>query len=359
MKQKTANKKIVIVARQAGSARAFVTLIKKMKVEGWFVIVLAFEHAKKVFDDENINSILIDSFNKAVPVLNIHYDARVLLSGTSEYAFEDSLFWDWSRTNEIPSIAFVDSWVNYWQRFTSDGIEKKKFNLTPDKIAVIDKLMQSRMIEFGCDKEKLIITGNPAFEVLSGYRTKNESEIFHLYSDYILFIGEPFNKDFYKGTEKDILGYTEAEVLSFVLDAVVYLNQTYGKAFRLVYKPHPRGMCSEDVKTILKKKNISIADNSLYSYDLVACSKAVVGMTSMLLYEAMIMGRVVISYSPDEKVRSDIINQQNGIVVVRNIIDLVNKLSLVVKPEGDIIKRPLILNSRNLDLKSVLNKYIK
>lgn len=359
MTPKTSNKKIIIIARQAGAARAFVSLIGQLKAENWDIVALVFENARNVFESENLECKLIKSFNNALPILNVHFNAVILLSGTSENADEDSLFWVWAKTHKITSIAFVDSWVHYWQRFTSNGNEKSKFDLVPDKIAVIDNLMHKKMKKFGCNKGRLVITGNPAFDKLIGYKTQNEFEIQNQFGEYYLFVGEPFNEVVYGGKEREILGYTENEVLSIVLDSIEILRQKSGHKFQLVYKPHPRGINSKEVMALLKDKNIKIANTTFSPYDLCVCSNAVVGMTSILLYEAMLMGCKVISLRLGKKIENDIIDHQKRIIMAMNKSDLLHKLEHLLKQKKDIHTKSYNCYNNSLNFKDVLNKYIK
>jgi hypothetical protein len=312
MKQKKNKKTIVVVARQAGTANAFLPLFDEFRKSNFNVKTFAFTHAHKIFASNKIEATLIERFDNSL--LSNVSEPSFLLTGTSEYADEDNFFWQWAKNKGIPSLAFVDSWVSYWQRFTPNEMVQNKFSYTPDIIAVIDQFMYDRMVENGCDEKLLIITGNPAIDELQHYVPKEQENIVRKYGKgYFLFIGEPFNKRVFGGNERDVLGYTEAEVLELTADALGMLEK---QNFKFVYRPHPRG-CSDGISSIIDNhSNIIIDTGEFNSRDLVACAKAVIGMTSILLYEASVMGMPAISIQPNKKLSSDLIDYCCEIPVV-------------------------------------------
>jgi len=235
MRQQKESKSIVVVARQAGSANAFVPLFREFQESNIRVHTFAFTHAHKIFATSKIDATLIERFDPTL--FGDLSDPSFLLTGTSEYADEDNCFWQWAKSRGIPSLAFVDSWVSYWQRFTPGGVGQKRFSITPDLIGLIDRFMYDRMVECGCDEKLLIVTGNPAFDCLRQYVPIEHKDIIATYGeDYVLFIGEPFNNRLLGENEKDVLGYTEAEVLRVTANAIELME---GEKLKLVVRPHP------------------------------------------------------------------------------------------------------------------------
>ena len=334
MRQQEESKSIVVVARQAGSANAFIPLFREFWKSNIQVHTFAFTHVHKLFSNNKIDAILIEEFDASL--FNSIPRPSLLLTGTSEYADEDARFWQWAKSRGIPSLAFVDSWVSYWQRFTPSGALEKKFSLRPDLIAVIDQFMYDRMVGSGCDEKLLIITGNPAFDCLPQYVPREKKDVVDIYGeDYVLFIGEPFNKRLLGGEEKDVLGYTEAEVLKVAADA---LQMMEGEKYKLVFRPHPRGGCTGDVQAMIDGHSNIVVDAGIFnSRDLVACAKAVVGMTSMLLYEASLMGVPAISIQPNKKLSSDLIDCCSKIPVETSsrIDDVVMSLRKILSAKSE------------------------
>jgi len=313
MRQQKDSKSIVVVARQAGSANAFVPLLKQFREGNFRVHTFAFVHAYGIFTKNKIDAALIEEFDTSL--FSDISEPSILLTGTSECADEDHRFWQWAKSRGIPSLAFVDSWVSYWQRFTPSGVAQQRFSLMPNLIGVIDRFMYDRLVDNGCDEKLLIITGNPAFDCLRQYVPREQEDIVGTYGeDYVLFIGEPFNNKSLGENEKEVLGYTEAEVLRMTANAMQMIE---GEKLKLVVRPHPRGGCTGEIKSIIDShSNIVVDAGRFNSRDLVACGKAVVGMTSMLLYEASLMGVPAISIRPNTKLISDVIDCCSNIPVV-------------------------------------------
>ncbi|MGO9952142.1 MAG: hypothetical protein ACLPN1_08010 [Dissulfurispiraceae bacterium] len=312
MKQQKKNKTIIVVARQAGTANAFIPLLEEIHERDFNVKTFAFAHAHKLFAENKISSTLIERFDNST--LSDVNEPSLLLTGTSEFSDEDNLFWQWARSKKIPSMAFVDSWVSYWQRFTPAENALNRFLYTPDFIAVLDQFMYDRMVQNGCDKKLLVITGSPAFDDLRDYVPKEKENIIRKHGDnYFLFIGEPFNSVTFGGSEKDTRGYTEMEVLALTAEVLKYIGQ---QQFKLVFRPHPRGGHSDDVHSLINRSSNIVLETGFTSRDLVACAKTVVGMTSMLLFEASVMGIPAISIQPNKKKSSDVIDYCSNIPVV-------------------------------------------
>lgn len=302
----------MIVARQAGSANAFSPLIEEFGKSGLAVRTYAFMHAHRVFASQGIESVMIDRFEDFI-AMGITAPS-FLLTGTSECVAQDNLFWEWARDMGVPSLAFVDSWVSYWQRFSDTGKGQERFNCTPGLIGVIDRFMYDRMVENGCREDLLVITGNPAFDRLHGYVSVHGESIRAAYGEhFVLFIGEPYNRGLFGEDEKAVRGYTEAEVLELAAKA---LHEIRGDSGVLVYRPHPRG-CSEEITTIITKRRDIIMDACDFdTRDMVSCARGVVGMTSMPLFEASVMGVPAISIQPNKKMSFDIIDHCSEIPVV-------------------------------------------
>jgi len=305
MRERAANSSIIVVARQAASASAFLPLFEKLRQRDFHVCAFAFTHAHRVFSSHQVDAILVQGFDRVL--FDGIDEPSLLLTGTSEYADEDHRFWEWARSAGIPSLAFVDSWVAYSERFTPARERHRRCSLTPDRIAVTDRLMYDRMIESGCDERLLVITGNPAFDVLRGYVARERDAIVRSYGEnYVLFVGEPFNAAVYGGTEKEVLGYTEAETLSLVANT---LQAMQGETLKLVFRPHPRSADADGIRSVVGSRSNIVMDTGKFdARDLAACSRAVVGMTSLLLRESWVMGVPTLSVRPNAKLPSDVIS---------------------------------------------------
>ena len=96
----------------------------------------------------------------------------------------------------IPTLSIVDFWSNYTERFDT----------LPDKIAIIDEQMRQEMLAEGFPDDKLVITGQPAFDCLAEKRKRfDESDSWkhplryaarrsyglHPYEKLVIFMSQP------------------------------------------------------------------------------------------------------------------------------------------------------------------------
>ena len=162
-----------IVIRQVGTAHSFIPLYQslckkglKNKIE---ILCLTTHEAHLLLKQKKIPYTPVSSFKDAQKYLN--KGIRLLFTGSSDFFKDDHLFWDWAKKNQIPSWAYVEQWIGFALRFTSSKNSKNKFNCTPDKVLVIDSLAQKEIIQEGLDPKKIMIAGNPAFDIFTEIKT--------------------------------------------------------------------------------------------------------------------------------------------------------------------------------------------
>jgi len=317
---------VIIIGRQSGTANAFAPVINALREQGINLATLAFSHAYDAWKRNGINAVKIESYEDAVIILDSILDPCFMLTGTSHFAREDSYFWDWAHRRVLPNLAFVDHWVSYWQRFSTGLPGSARFDVLPERIAVIDELAATRMIEAGCPPHLILITGHPAFDILPclqgitdhGLRAKLiPSNCSYL----ILFVSEPHSR-MYASQVRSTLSYTERDALTLTLTALERIGEESQERFCLVVKPHPleepdRINCVLKAHKTLRYVTSLIADGPRDA--LVEASDVIVGGTSMLLYEASLMGRPVISVQPNRIKESDLVDYHNGIELATNM----------------------------------------
>jgi hypothetical protein len=313
---------VIVVARQAATAQAFLPLIRDLDQRGTPRAVLAFDVAHRLLDGELAGCQRVESFDQARPLLEAAGRPGVVLTGTSEHARDDASFWDWARTLEVPSVAFVDSWVAYSQRFSSTP-GRDLFDLLPDHIAVADDVIRQRLVEQGCDGGRIVVTGNPRWRDLVTHAVEGPARIpaaiaSEAGEDYVLFAGEPFNAALWPDNELRTYGYTELAVLRRVGDALNRVGAARATRITLVIKPHPRfpDRPYADLVGAGAWAHVRLVVSHQPAPALVAHARAVVGMTSLLLFEAAVIGTPVLSVQPDRLRGSDITDGRAGIDVI-------------------------------------------
>jgi len=188
-----------------------------------------------------------------------------------------------ARGAGVPSVALVDFWARYEERLSYPA--PTGFAALPDRVLAIDEWMRRDLVAAGVDEARVVVTGSPAFDaILAGPRWAPPPE------PRVLFLSQPMAALFGDDPRApSYLGYTERSVLAALASIVAELDA------ELVVRPHPR----EDEATLrafamgLPCRVAWDASGSLR--DAVARARAVVGMTTMALVEAALMGAPALS----------------------------------------------------------------
>ena len=256
-----------------------------------------------------------------------------------------------ARSKSIPVIHVLDHWANYIQRLQVDGLPP----LFPDIYAVMDQNAYVGASEAGIPPSILRITGQPAFSALlddpirlseGAGGVKKEVRNLHVHKKKIFFVSEPIASD--QGSSPsspDYRGYTENTVLTLLCHCL----QSYASAVRLFALPHPREN-PEDLTSVLKKEGGALewgilippaGRQGIYSAD------GVIGMASVLLYEAWLIGKPVISLQPGLRIKDlAFMNNREGCYFLDNGDNLTHTLGKFLvdierqpregQPRGDI-----------------------
>ena len=277
----------VIVARDPGAASALAPVARR-----WPSAVIGLDAARPVFERAGIP--LVGPSADREPGVAEEWlrrlQPRVLVTGTSRLDLVplDAQWWDAARSIGVPSVAVLDHWIGYWQKFTRHN----RFDTVPDAIAVMDSYARDRLVELGCRGPRLVVTGQPALDTL----TKEELPGCRAARDHwglsddawvVLFVSEPIAAD--HGAR---LGYDETDALSLLLEALD------GLPAELVVKPHPREQPDRLAEVLRRFGRPARVETRLDGRSAAAGADSVAGMTSVLLLEAALAGRPVLSIQP-------------------------------------------------------------
>lgn len=235
--------------------------------------------------------------------------ASAMLTSAASFPEEDmseKYAWKWATLAGIPTIAVLDQWHNYRERFSGpNGTQMCEY--LPDMICAMDESARQGMIREGIPAERIRVTGHPKLACLRAARGINRSkEIKNVRKglgitdnqSLILFVSEPFSSGF--GYE---VGFTEVSILKELLLYFYERHTTMRKSdnIRLVIKLHPKN--SPDVFRQIEKgydavwktiRPVTTAhDVSVES--LLLASDVVIGMASIMLMESIALGRPTVS----------------------------------------------------------------
>jgi hypothetical protein len=299
--------KIIFAAQDPGGFNAILPVIKeltKSKWKGAFILKLFLadesrDIAKKnniKYSDGNFLKIkeLIHAFEKEKPDL--------LFVSTSWGQSIDKKMIKIAKSRGVKTVSFMDFWANYKSRF-SDFNGNNLAYLT-DYILLIDKIMEKEMVEEGFDKNKLIVTGGPSFDNFSELIKKKQKE------DVISFLCQPISELYKKF--KAYPGYDEVEVFKDLMEAFESLKLK----IPIIIKFHPKTKKLKKFDKLIKKSKLKILiEKKLSVENLIKKSKIVVGMFTIALFQASIMGKKVLSYQPNLKGRDILVSNRLGLSI--------------------------------------------
>lgn len=228
-----------------------------------------------------------------------------LVTGTSANDFTERNLWKQAEALGIPSMAILDSWVNYGVRFSKFGLDELhlfvgKCDYTPRFVCVPDDLAKEDAIIDGIPEEIIISYGNPHFEKMAA-KARNTAGI----SDgkTILFASQPFADVYYKGSQEI--------VLQDLVTTVGEYNDAHND-LKLMIRKHPKEPAEKFTRYLGKHV---FMDTNTDVYDSVREAEILVSVNSMVLIEALFLSKKIISYQPKTKNgKDDFILTKNGTI---------------------------------------------
>ncbi len=292
---------IVAVAGDPGGGAALAPVLERLREEEFLVQPLAYRQALTTWEQRGLRPERLPEAAEEEEAVRRLRETTLLLTATSLNGI------DWEKTFTatagrlgIPSVAVLDFWSNYRPRFADgDG------NLTclPDRIAVMDEQARREMSAEGFPPERLVVTGQPAFEELEAFRARahehRQAARAALGVDdtqrVVLFASQPLAALFGEDRSNPLYpGYTEHEVRLALRAALEDVND--GRLL-LVIRPHPREN-AEELREASSARVRVVVDGSGDRRAAVLGADLVVGMSSVLLVEACLLGRPVVSLQP-------------------------------------------------------------
>ncbi|MGE4065082.1 MAG: hypothetical protein AB7E79_17085 [Rhodospirillaceae bacterium] len=253
---------------------------------------------------------------------------RAVLVGTSENSGSLGLaLIDAARHAGIPVAGAVDALGNAAGRFR--GVSEQPLSHAPDLILVADRATAHAFIDLGQPEQSVVVCGHPQHDAVrerakllaaEGKAAVRRRIFAHADGSrpVLLFASEVstgigsqvFARDAdYSLTGSGTFGLRTEIIIEEFLGAV----RTLATKPYLVLRMHPKNTREELAPFLADFDDISAGGPGL---DTVFAADAVVGMTSMLLVEAMLIGRPVLSILPREEERNLLSELQTGEIPV-------------------------------------------
>ena len=302
---------ILVVCGDAGGAAAVAPVLRILKDERKMrVFPMAYAQAPQAWAGIGIGfETLPEKAGRdfAVDVVN-RLRPGAVLTGTSVNDQEwEKVFIAAAREGRIPSMAILDFWSNYRARFSD---RRDQLVYLPDRIAVMDDRAREEMTAAGFPAERLIVTGQPAFDGVAECRSKFDGAIRRqVRTDLsvgdgerlVVFLSQPLAA-FHGGEARarDILGFTERDVFRLVARSLGSISGRKGVPLALVFRPHPRER-AEDMPVLRDPGVRLIGGYAGDVRDLLMSSDLVIGMNTALLLESCYLGCFTVSVQPGLK----------------------------------------------------------
>jgi hypothetical protein len=271
---------ICLVSHDAGGAEILSSYVRQQKPDCRFVLA---GPAVKIFE-RKLGPLQLSPLEIALA------DSDSLLCGTS---WQSDIEWRaiaLARDRGMPSVAFLDHWLNYRERFMRDG----EVHL-PDEIWVGDGLARERaeVLFPGC---AIRLVDNPYFADL-------RNELASLKRGpapadgglRILYVCEPLREHalLEHGNERH-WGYVEEDALRYFLSHLDVLGAPVGQ---IVLRPHPSEK-PDKYDWALREFALPIVRGGRSLFEEVVDADVVVGCESMAMVIGLLGGRRVLSSVP-------------------------------------------------------------
>lgn len=227
----------------------------------------------------------------------------------------------------INSVVILDFWKNYKRRwlYATYEIEAAK-----ERICVIDELMKEEMIDDGFPKENLVVTGHPYLDKIFA-RDKISFMKNELQKNSFLFLSQPLNS----------IGVKNYKVHPFqiLLNALKRFSEKKNTKILLTIKLHPSEHSSSELSSLIEEYNgnqlnVRFSEANANLENLIRCSEAVIGYSTIAMFEARALGKRTISL--------------NAVAVTASLIQAMRATGIeIVKVDVDSIYNCLISKNNN------------
>lgn len=290
---------ILIFVEDPGAANMVLDLPAKLADRGCQATLLAANYAIEYLSARNLIFHNVTNDVQVGFLLN-HFMPKLLSVGTSENPDGIGLaLIDEARLRNIPVVAIVDMACNAERRFRGRG--NLALTHLPDRLIVSDITTQDAFIALGFPAKNIAMLGHPQYD--KAWRRRYEFEREGLRAPHAIprwvFVAEGFDhlnhEASYRTSGYTLMGRGDTDwrtgiVLEEILDGVAMLQPRP----HIVVRLHPKSTRQDFNRWA---NEISLDDES----DPLACiweADVVLGMSSMLLVEAAILGRPVLSILP-------------------------------------------------------------
>ncbi len=378
---------VLLFSRDPGGANTIVPVISALQKENMEVLLWGKDMALEKYsqagfvgnDIEKVsNTLTIESIKGFLQA--IHPD--FILTGTSAEDKTENLIWLAAKDLSIPTAAILDQWVNYDIRFSPYKVSEratfnkdKNLNWCPDTIFVMDDEAYQAMLSVGFTQNQVKVSGQPYFNWIqkqwkdNAPSLKNKATLLKQSlsipesNHVITFVSEPLTELYLTSKGAVDFGYNEKTVFThFISSLEKHVGRNPTTHYTVVIKLHPRENVNnyKDIIDAFHHPHIQLhVDQKTAPWDLISYSDVLIGMSSMLLIEAYLVGKPVLSIQID-RIGADpfILSRRKLVPIAQSSDELQAKLELCLQ-QADLIDLPTVFGaSANQNIISTLKNQL-
>lgn len=235
-----------------------------------------------------------------------------VLTGTSLDGTVEAALWALAAKDGVPALAWIDQWMNLDRRFRRGR---------PAWVAALDIGQRDALLALGFEESQILLGGHPHLHAVLSRPIKAAERDPRDGALTVLFASESYAEDYRTGRLSP-LGYDEHEVFDIAACGIeAAALELPDRRIDLVVKFHPlEGEPARFVDAIRSRPwpaNVRARwlPGTASGQRAAADADIVIGMSSMLLLEALLMGRTVLSLTPGLRGEDPFIASRLGAVL--------------------------------------------
>jgi len=302
---------VLIFVEDPGAANYIAPLPAELAQKGWQVSLLAGGNARNYLLARGVHSEEVQHPATAGSILAT-YHPRLVLVGTSENPDTLGLaLVAQARRLEIPSVGVVDFYSNAGQRFR--GQSREALTYAPDWLLLPDEWTRAAYVDLGYPAQRTAVCGHPHYDHILQVKSQLDRKDPAILRRSILpqspegrpvvvFVAEVSTglnpQQYLRSPEYTLTGWgTSVGRTEIVLEEFLDAIRLVAPRPYLVLRLHPKNALEDFAPYLCEFDHVSSGGSPL---ELVYVSDLVVGMTSMLLFEATLLGCQTLSIVPRE-----------------------------------------------------------
>lgn len=279
---------VLLVAHDPGGANLLSAVVGPLAGAGHEVAAAALGPAARLYDLEpDLRRVDPAAIEAGTDLPEGRWD--VVVTGTSFSSPLERRAWALARRRGVPTLAAIDAWANFGRRFQESDLAPM---VLPDAVAVIDGDCARSLADDGIAPKRVHVVGQPHLERLVGRlapaRAARDPAAAEL--PLVAYFSEPIAGNLPPDKHP---GYDQFGVLEHVLTEL-----RRGPPVSLVVQPHPRESAELWRRFMAERPlpaGFAVRVGQLERDRLLVDADLVLGMTSMVLVEAALIGVPVVS----------------------------------------------------------------